>query len=164
MSKELLLAIRTVKDAVNDIGIKMAGGVNEKGEYVKRGPHGDGWNDCLMEMHRKIYDRLKLLEEGQIDKNLLFLSLADVGYFDEEYGFMLNMNDTFHYACSDCEEVSEEEAKEVVRLFCTHGYKGLEYWVAEKRGYDPEIPHYLERVKEVRAIEEKRKKEKEGQK
>lgn len=156
MSNELLVAIQTVKDAINDIGIKMAAGIDEEGNVVERGPFGDGWNACLMEMHRKIYDRLKLLEEGQINKDLMFLSLADVGYFDEEHGFLLNMNDTFHYACSDCEEVSEEEAKEVVRLFSTYGYKGLDYWVAQKRGYDPEIPRYAERVKEVRAEEDKR--------
>jgi hypothetical protein len=83
---------------------------------------------------------------------LALLLIADVGWLDRGK-FILNMNDTFWYACSDAEEVGEDEIKEVARLFSTYGWQGIDYWVANKRGYDPEIPRHKEEVEEVRKKE-----------
>jgi len=47
---------------------------------------------------------------------------------------MLNLNDTFGWACADTEEVMPEEIPAVARLFRLYGMCGVYYWVAVKRG------------------------------
>jgi hypothetical protein len=152
---DILLAIKAVEDALEQIGIypqavtKNYG--TDKEETIPRTTWQDGWNACVMEHIDKIYNQLEKLKEG-VDKNFALLSLIDAGWAEGDK-YILNMNDTFHYACADAEEVTKEEAKEVVELFKQHGWKGIDYWVAKKRGYDPEIPRYKERVEEVRLKE-----------
>jgi hypothetical protein len=155
----MLQAIATIRDALLTAGIYPKTVIDEEG-IKERTAYQDGWNACLMEISKKIWDQLKMLSE-QEDENFALLSLIDAGWVDEEGNFDLNMNDTFHFATSDVETLNREQAKEVVRFFKTYGFKGIDYWVATHRGYDPEIPYYKERVKDVRAQEElKRKKEK----
>jgi hypothetical protein len=156
---ELLLAIQAVYDALDQIGVQPAAITKNYGtpeeETIPRTAYGDGWNACAEELLDKIYGQLEVLSKG-VDKNFALFALLDLGWAEGDK-YILNMNDTFHYACADAEEVSKEEAPEVARLFKAHGYKGLDYWVAEKRGYDPEIPRYKARVEEVRTQERKTK-------
>jgi hypothetical protein len=65
------------------------------------------------------------------------------------------MNDTFG-GYADAEEASKEEVKEIDRLFVNYGYKGITYWVAKKRGYDPKIPRHKKDVEDVRKSENRR--------
>ena len=152
---DILLAIKAVEDALDQIGIypqsvtKNYG--TDKEETTPRTTWQDGWNACNMEIPDKIYGQLKELRKG-VDKNFALLSIIDAGWAEGDK-YILNMNDTFHYACADEEEITKEEAEEVVRLFKRHGMKGIDYWVACKRGYDPEIPHYKEGVEQVRKAE-----------
>jgi len=159
---DMLLAIKTVMDVLMTTGVYPQSIITMDKDYKtvvkeeKRTEWQEGWNACQSEIFNKLNDALGKLEEG-ISDELALLMVADVGCM-QDGKFLLNMNDTFHYACSDCEEVKLEEYKEVARLFRTYGGSGIDYWVAQKRGYDPEIPAYRGNVKEVRKYEEKRKK------
>jgi hypothetical protein len=66
------------------------------------------------------------------------------------------MNDTFAYACADCEEVPDDKINEVAKLFRLYGGAGLDYWVSEQRGYDPGIEKYAKEVKRIRKLEKKK--------
>lgn len=65
---------------------------------------------------------------------------ADLGFWldeddpDQPHVYALNMNDTWAWACADCERVPPEEAPEVARLFETYGHHGLRYWVSKRNG------------------------------
>jgi hypothetical protein len=151
----ILLAIEAVENALGNIGVYPESRTENYGskdqKTTPRTTWQDGWNACYVEILEKIFDQLRILRK-EVDENFALLSLIDAGWMDEDK-YVLNMNDTFHYACADCEEVNKEEAKEVVRLFKRYGFKGIDYWVAQKRGYDPEIPRYKEGVEEVRLHE-----------
>ena len=154
---ELLSAIQSIKDAISQMDCFPDSIITEDGKERKRDSYGDGWNACWTKMFEKIWDRLSLLEKEGIDENFALLSLLDVGWVSEDGDeFDLNMNDTFFFATSDVETLNKEEAKEVIKLIKRHGFKGMDYWVAQKRGYDPEIPRYAKRVEEVRALEEQK--------
>jgi hypothetical protein len=152
---EILLAIKAVEDALESIGIfpqsvtKNYG--TDKEETTPRTTWQDGWNACILEHIEKIYNQLEELKK-EVNEDFALLSLIDAGWVSGDE-FVLNMNDTFHYACADAESVTKEQATEVVRLFKKHGMKGIDYWVACQRGYDPEIPHYKTNVEQVRALE-----------
>jgi hypothetical protein len=155
--KELAIAIKTVYDALDQIGIHPAAVTTSYGtpeeKTVERVTWKDGWNACVMEHIDIISKALENLQTNY-DENFAILSITDLGWYEPEQDvILLNMSDTFHYACADCEPVTHEEAKEVVRLFEKHGVKGVDYWVAEKRGYDPKIPKYCDRVQAVRMLE-----------
>jgi hypothetical protein len=58
-------------------------------------------------------------------------------FFDEEDDappHTLNLNDTFCWACADCEHVPDEELGRVADLFHRYGWNGILYWVAQRRG------------------------------
>jgi hypothetical protein len=153
----LKLAVKVVMDVLATTGIYPASTAewdSKTNKIVNEKPRTEwqnGWNACQWDIFSKINDSLGKLEQEVMTDELAILLIADVGWMDEGK-FILNMNDTFHYA-ADCEEVPEEEIKEVGRLFATYGYKGIDYWVAEKRGYDPEIPRNKPDVEEVRRKE-----------
>jgi hypothetical protein len=157
---DLKLAIKTVMDVLATTGVypKATSTWDEETNKIKdtklRTEWQEGWNACQWEIFNKINDALAKLEEGMSD-DLALLQIADAGWM-QDGKFILNMNDTFYYG-ADCEEVSPEEYKEVARLFRIYGCGGLDYWVAEKRGCDPERPEYKEQVREVRSMERKRK-------
>jgi hypothetical protein len=74
-----------------------------------------------------------------MDKEQLKL-LIDVGAIhelddedDDTSGYLLNLNDTWHWACGDCEEIEPEEVAEIYRLFTHYGYYGAYYWAWLKR-------------------------------
>lgn len=55
---------------------------------------------------------------------------------DDDPGFeqMVNLSDTFAWACADGEKVADEELPQVAELFWRYGWCGILYWVNEKRG------------------------------
>ena len=154
---DILLAMKIVEDALATVGIypqstaKYNPDTKEVVDVKKRTKWQDGWNAAIMHISDEIFKQFDIMRKG-VDEDLALLCVADVGWLDEDK-FQLNMNDTFHYACADMETVNREEIKEVARLFRTYGYRGTVYWVAEKRGYDPEILEQKEAVKEVRKYE-----------
>lgn len=68
--------------------------------------------------------------------------VATKGYSAECYlgtvGCLL-MNDTFHYASADAEEVPYNEWPHVKEVYEKWGEEGLIAWVALRRGYDPAV-------------------------
>jgi len=161
---DLKLAVKTVTDVLMTTGVypQSSSTWDEKTNTIKdtklRTEWQEGWNACQWEIFNKINDSLGKLEKEGMSDDLALLLIADVGWMDEGK-LILNMNDTFHYA-ADAEEVSDEEVKEIAELFATYGHKGITYWVAKKRGYDPQVQRYKEQVEEVRRVEEKYKDEK----
>ena len=153
---DILLAIKVVDDALATVGIYPQSTITvdkdgKETEVKKRTTWQDGWNAAIMHISDEIFKQFDVMREG-IDEDLALLCVAGVGWLDGDK-LQLNMNDTFHFACADMETVSKEEIKEVARLFRTYGDRGPVYWVAQKRGYDPEILQHKEAVKEVRKYE-----------
>lgn len=72
-----------------------------------------------------------------------------------EYHVGANMNDTFFFACADCEDIPWDEIVNVVakvRLLPSEEQAWyLTHWATKKRGYDPQIPKVLEKLNEYRA-------------
>lgn len=126
------------------------GDTDGKSSTVERTTYQEGWNAAILNISKEIFKQFNILSKG-VDEDLALLALTDAGWIDGDK-FELNMNDTFHYG-SDSETVSKEEVKEVARLFRAHGGRGIDYWVAIRRGYDPEIPKYKKGVEEVRKYE-----------
>ncbi len=54
---------------------------------------------------------------------------------------MLNMNDTFMYACADGELFTSKDIPEILRVCDDHGWIGLICWAAKHRGYDPVVEY-----------------------
>ena len=47
---------------------------------------------------------------------------------------VLNLNDAFYWACSDAEEVPDDELPRLAELFWHYGNCGVCFWVLERRG------------------------------
>lgn len=56
---------------------------------------------------------------------------------DGSFSVSLNMNDTFGFACSDCENMSWEDFEKMVPIIAEHGRAALTAYVAVKRGAEP---------------------------
>jgi hypothetical protein len=150
---DTLLAIKAVQDVLATVGIYPQSMVDEHGKRTERTEWQNGWNAAIIHISEETDKQFDIMSKG-VNEDLALLTVADVGWLvgDE---FQLNMNDTFYYG-ADMESVSMEEVKEVARLFRTYGGRGIDYWVAEKRGCDPEKPKYREGVREVRGHEASR--------
>ena len=145
------IVMKAVTDVLATFGIYPQATIDGKGVRTERTEWQNGWNAALMELSKRIDEVEKQIEETGISDELALLLIADVGWL-QDGKFVLNMNDTF-WGCADAEEANEEEVKEIAKLFATYGYKGITYWVAKKRGFDPEIPRYKSDVDEVRKSE-----------
>lgn len=114
----------------------------------------EGWSQCEL-AHIQRYISLEN-EKWQSDRNILFLLLTGECWLNQENRLLLNMNDTFAYACADCEEVPEGKVEEIISLYKRHGNNGLIYWVAKQRGEDPGVPEYRKEVQRIRKLEKRR--------
>jgi hypothetical protein len=141
--------MKVVSDVLVTFGVYPQATIDGEGVRTERTQWQEGWNAAFMEISK----RINAVEEQSkgISDELALLLIADVGWL-QDGKFILNMNDTFG-GYSDVEEVKEEEVQEIARLFVTHGYKGITYWVAKKRGYDPEISRHKKDVEDVRKSE-----------
>ena len=131
-----------------DLGVYPKGksGCEEKTEYM------NGWNDAITAATDAVEEGLNKFRNSN---DLSLLVLADVGFFNRGK-YYLDMNDTFYYACADCEEVGFDDLSEVARLFKTYGYGGLTYWVSKKRNENSEIPQVQKSIEEITLLEAKR--------
>lgn len=50
-----------------------------------------------------------------------------------------NMNDTFHYACSDIANISGDDFEDLIPYIRKYNYDAIIAYEAVKRGYDPDI-------------------------
>lgn len=66
--------------------------------------------------------------------DLELLNLLTKGCFNVEF----NLNDTFHWACSDSTAIPSEDLQELIPIIKSHGYIAIISYEALKRGYDPD--------------------------
>lgn len=72
---------------------------------------------------------------------------ADVLFDDSDFGdgtgnkVFVNLNDTFAYACSDAEEIPNDQLEEIVRIYKRWGDVGLICWTARQRNEDPVVEY-----------------------
>lgn len=68
--------------------------------------------------------------------NVFFDELDEEDYDEKEDGprQMLNMNDTWCWACAEGMVVKDSDLAEVARLFVFYGHNGLNYWYSENNG------------------------------
>jgi len=151
---QMRLMIQALRDIPGNMGIYPQACISHDKEesYEQRDGWKNGWNACVTEYGKRFSEVLQQ-DFGKYTDDILFLSLSGAGWI-KDGKFLLNMNDTFCWACADAEEVPFEELKDAVSLFSNFGYDGLIYWVAEKRGIDPstDIPDARKAVKRIRKI------------
>ncbi len=138
-----------------DLGVyprSVEGGGNP---YKERTEYMNGWNAAVMQIGSAIEKSLDTFRNA--DEDLALLVLAGLGFFSKDK-FVLNVNDTFFYACADCEEVSPEEYRTVASFFKRYGFDGICYWVSIKRNIKSQIPEVQEEIDRIAAAEEKRNK------
>lgn len=145
------LVLKACSDIFVLMGVYPKSIVDGKGVKTDRTEWQEGWNAAFKDMSKQFEAVEKLLSTDLISDEVALLMIADVGWLENQK-IILNMNDTFWYG-ADAEEITLDEAKEVARLFAIYGYKGITYWVANKRKYYPEIAKHKADVEEVRMKE-----------
>lgn len=101
----------------------------------------------MTEEEEREIDR-QIAEERAIDLGFLKTQPAEATWLYEHDQLwisngkmLLNMNDTFAYACGDAEYVATSEIPEVVRIYKQYGDIGLTCWAARKRKENPVIEY-----------------------
>lgn len=145
------VAVQAVWAALETVGVYPKS-VHGPGGYEERTPYHEGWNAATHDVTDKVMKALALVESA--DDDLTLLLVADLGWTRPDGSFVLNVNDTFYYATADCEEVPAGEVAAVARLFRRYGYHGVNYWVATRRGHNPQIPKYARGVAWVQGEEQ----------
>lgn len=69
--------------------------------------------------------------------------LALENLINYSFNLQINMNDTFHYACSDVCEIENEDALDLLPFINDYGFDALIAYEAIKRGYNPDIPQHV---------------------
>lgn len=128
--------------AATDMGMYPAAvqGCNDERDYKQRDGFKNGWNACVMELGSKIRGALHDERRPWTEIDKLFAAAGEY-IFDqgEDKQWFVFLNDTWYWACSDCEEISAEEQNEVAGLFREYGRAGVIYWVTKKRGHASEF-------------------------
>jgi len=85
---------------------------------------------------------MKTIEDVATVVNAAFQHDVDLFWYindDEEVRAAVNVNDTFFWACSDCEDVEAEDVPSFNEAFILGGYMyGAEIYAARKRGMRPQ--------------------------
>lgn len=79
------------------------------------------------------------MSQDSDDIELLTLSnaLCEPEDFPDKPGtLIINLNDTFGWACADAEEIPPDAINEVARLFRDWGHAGILYWVSKRRDWE----------------------------
>lgn len=105
-----------------DMGIypKAVQSQDKEQSYQERDGFKNGWNACVMECIPKIKEKLGLYESPWTEPEKLFIA-ADDGCFYYNDGWHIFLNDTWYWACSDCEEIPKDKYEEVADLFRAFG-------------------------------------------
>jgi hypothetical protein len=107
-------------------------GMGEESDYKQRDGFKNGWNAAILNYGEKFAEIVHDAQD-EISDDLNLLMSADLGWLQEDGSLEINLNDTWYWACSDCEVVSPQEMKAVARLFNKYGFAGILYWVYKKR-------------------------------
>lgn len=122
--------------------------LDKNGDMIDQIEYSNGYFQSHLDFIDNYHDILE--EVKSINNEHLFKLLElEIGWWwtreGEKSKYMLNMNDVFGWGCADGEDVEENEYAEVIRLYELYGYDGLNYWVANKRGY-LEDPGFIELI------------------
>lgn len=129
---QLVRFMQEVDGVIATTGVYPMGGSKVKPEDCRNeDAYKHGWNDCASEFTRRICEAEMRAQEGS-SADMALLLAADVGWLDDGK-LLLNMNDTWAWACADAEEVPADQLPEVARLFRRYGHCGLLYWVTTRR-------------------------------
>lgn len=60
--------------------------------------------------------------------------------FSSSFGVVINMNDTFYYACADSACIGTEELESLEPVIELYGHDAFVAYEAIRRGHDPQIP------------------------
>jgi len=154
--ERLTLLVEQLKTVPSMKGVYPMATVDKNGVETKRTEWQEGWNACVLDYDEKIFKVIEKIWPDEVKKDLMFLLLADVGWIDTDGHFLLNMNDTFAWACADCEEVPDDKISEVADFFKQYGYAGLTYWVAHQRKeYYSEFKDVRNDIKRIMKLEKK---------
>jgi hypothetical protein len=128
--------------AEDDMGIYPMATRHPDGREEKRTEWQDGWNAAVIGHTNKIckiHDWFDGLPEDirPIAEELIVGEALSLSIDDDGIRPYLLINDTFEYACSDCEDVTLEDLLSIVFLWREFGYDGLIAWVAKKRNMAP---------------------------
>jgi len=134
--------------AVDDTGIYPAS-VTDGKTTTTRTEWQDGWNACSIDITQKasrLLDWFRSLpkeSQGMLEE---MLAADAVGLSNwrkeerdakEEIVIQINLNDTFCFACADCEELPIQELPVAFRAWKAHEHWGLVAWAAMRRGMEP---------------------------
>ena len=155
---KLKLHIEALSDVTMTIGIHALGKYSDEEldrvSDKKSLPYQAGWNDAIIEISKRIHE-IESRDWKEMSGDL-YLLLNYGGGFLMDDKLHLNMNDTFAFACADCEEVPDDKIAEVASLYSRFGYCGLVYWVSKQRNwempYAPDGPSFAESKKEIKRI------------
>lgn len=127
--------------------------------YEKRTDYMNGWNACAMALikahgviEKAFYNLLP--EEQEHLQDLLDEEIVWWVIDGEEEGskgtLVINVNDTFGYACADSEDMTFNDINPVYELYKDFGYDGVVAWVAKNRNEDPIKPRMTEKYKQAK--------------
>ena len=148
------LLMELMDNIVGTTGVYAKSYTDADGNKTERTDWQDGWNAAFTIISRKFHEAEKQIEDNLIDRKKALLLISNTCYMRDNKLYIL-LNDTFHFACADSEIVEEEEIEDVIKYFRSYGDDGVLYWVAKKRGYDPDIDIFKESVERVRKQEER---------
>jgi hypothetical protein len=143
MRAKLRLALKEA--AYDDMGIYPAGTSYPDDRKEERTEWQNGWNAALIALSAKESQLEKWFSEiperyqGCVEE-LLVDDVLRIDVRGDDINLYLLMNDTFEYACSDCEDVTFDDIDLIYSLWERFQHDGLTAWVAKKRGYEPIEP------------------------
>jgi hypothetical protein len=98
-----------------------------------------GYNDAV-EQYRKESQAAKVFMDSfdeDTKEKIMWLLNQDHAYLnivdDNSISFLVNANDTFAYACADCEELKKEDIADYYRLCRQYGHDGSLTWLCLRR-------------------------------
>ena len=127
-------------------------GYNDERDYTQRDGYKNGWNAAVMEYGMKLASAGFKAQEPWSDPEKVFAS--DPGVFEPRTkgGWMVNLSDTWYYACADCEDIEPEEYKDVAKWYRDYGYAGVLWWVFLKREHEPQVARPKKLVQAFRVM------------
>lgn len=81
---------------------------------------------------------------------IFFSEYDDLGKWSNGWCASILCNDTFGYACADCEELEPGNAEEVRKIADKYGWDGVTAWAAFRRGCEPIKPLLTEKYYKAR--------------
>lgn len=134
--------------ALNDMGLYPRSVKGGKNPYEKRTERMEGHNAAIMEVHEKACQIEEFLSKCPCRTEVEDALLNDDIYVrickNEGVKLIVNCNDVFYWACSDCEEIKPEELKDLANCMTLTKSFGSMLWVCKKRSMRPQSPWYSE--------------------